>query len=1558
MDGGSNVSVVTLGLIKALGLKRFIFWKDINASSWNDTSCTFKGHIFLTFNIAGRKFNHKFLIAEKLATRTPAILGKDFLQKSEATLEYTADSVKVTIRDGKGEIPLVKASEKIVTLNVVTANEGTQKTKYRKSTFVAKREIERPANAWNCEAKKIEPIFGSIIRVVLEDRVGSDWPALAHIEYGEPAPGLVVESQMITVKRHQATAKSRHAKYCKPGKCVRFCPTRDYVFAHAYVFNSSSETAYLEPEAKIAVVEPIWELQQEKLNITKSNNTKATGNSDAETTYKRSIEEAARKLRRLRQRSAERKKTEQSATRAEHEEDPEERREVNYLHLDPEKDEREYRRQYIAKHHPKMTLDERRRKVRQLIREEFADIHPIAKKQLEKYPETVHIEGVPFVGVKTVEHRIDYKGPVYFQKQYKTPKVLEEDIVREIDKLLKEDLIEGSDSGYSNPYLPIVKKDEKTGKNKVRLTIDMRRLNEGVTRDLLPIGDVQDLLNELNGSKYLTVIDAAKGYLQVNLDEDSKKFTAFRHKNMAYQFKRMCFGLANAPATWCRLVQTALSGVKGVYAYMDDLLLHSSTLEDHQRLIEEVLKRLSYHGIEISMKKCQWVKSSVEYLGFRVTSEGLRTHESLLGPMLKLEVPKTLEEARSLISTFSFYRRFIRNFSDIAHPLIQLTKGFPVGKGKNIKVEATPECQEALETLKEKLRENVVLKYPDFSKKFIINTDASLRGIGGQLSQLDSKGHPRPLAFVSRSLSLTESRYPVVELEALALVYALKQFRHIILGYDVELVTDHRPLVYLFRHVDPSSRLYRYQLAIQEYNVSGIQYLAGEQNVVSDYLSRWTFQPDEGLSPAITCTIHSPLAATLPPSFDYERCQRVEVAKGNVIAFTGSTRNTQWYSVNSNVPDHEGLLHHFYRNRKAVSEEVPVATKDTSATLGQIQSWDRDEAEYVMCFTNVFETPEVATEKQQLAKILRENEVLQGEGFKFQLRNDRDPVRDYYYMLCVEELTKKCIEQGTKKLQLIWPRAREETSKRISHISNIIRHCAYELWQNDIKCEVIGQPEIEEVERDMIVCAINTTEAEADAVKRLSSHLEKFQEHQQKDEELKKITAESKDPEGKERGEYSLQNGLLYKLESVPSRGIVRRLCVPQSLRREILEEYHDNDHHPGIAKTHYNCRSQCYWRDMLKDVKAHINECTICAQAKYSNNTRVMEGHLVFPPKAGHTYAIDIVGSLPKAGLYQKILVIVCTFSRFTTAVPLQAGTSAEVINALEKVLPLIGYPEQIVSDNAGNFTSELFLNYLKKMKIEHQLTTPYTPTGNALAERSIRSVLSLLRVMCANKPSNWYSYLGQVCSAINSGFNLTINERPHFLFFGRDPPPKLTVLRNHQEEVPIDEEQIKMRYAQELVEQELQKDRTRRDRKLLSSGRLTSYKIGDVVYLQRRFIGDRGYKLKYPYIGPFRVEGVAGNTVVLTSLATGKTRRANMRHLKIFKNGTLTRTQNKNVDTIYPGHEEISAEDEAFEGIAEPTETESSQEGEPKPSPNKEPEPPPPERITPRYALRSRQK
>ena len=347
-----------------------------------------------------------------------------------------------------------------------------------------------------------------------------------------------------------------------------------------------------------------------------------------------------------------------------------------------------------------------------------------------------------------------------------------------------------------------------------------------------------------------------------------------------------------------------------------------------------------------------------------------------------------------------------------------------------------------------------------------------------------------------------------------------------------------------------------------------------------------------------------------------------------------------------------------------------------------------------------------------------------------------------------------------------------------------------------------------------------------------------------------------------------------------------------------VLQIYHDLNIHPGYIRTLLNCKSQCFWKGMGKDIRDYISRCVTCIQTKSSNNKQVIPGKLRIPPRAGHTFAIDIVGSLPKSGVFYKILVVVCTFSRYVLAAPLVTGTASEVIKRLEEFFDVLGHPEGLVSDNAGAFTSLEFKGYLGEYIIHH-LTTPYSPRSNALAERSIRSVLSILRVLCKDKPKNWHIYLKKVCVAINSGFNTTTKERPYFLFFGRDPAPRYQILRDQTPIQDASEAYQISRYAHELALQELVKGPSEG---IVSPERVKHYQVGDIVYLQKRFAGDKAYKIKSAYEGPYRVSDIAGNTVQLKSLTSGKCKRASMRDLKLYKGGTLTKTNNKNIDQPYP--------------------------------------------------------
>ena len=675
MDGGSNVSVVSEGLIKALKLTKLIKYKKVQVKSWNNTECFFNGTISFSFFIGDHKFYHNFYVAKRLETSTSALLGIDFLKKAEATVTYGKNGVSLTINKGKLVIPLVKASTKMVRSNMLQIYTTVRESNNKKD-FVAR----------VCETTKVSPLLGKMVRIAIS---GGDWPKQAHLDAAEPKPGILIDPQIISVNKYNPNDKAKHSNHCQKTKCIGACPTKSYNFAYAFVYNSSSEPVYLHVDSKVASVEPVWDNPSLKQTFNKALNTvfgdiKKFKEKEMEPKDNSQIKVKTEKLENEPFVSLNNIKTDKDICRkskCKYHRDVYEsskgdtENKVNYLHLDPERDKSEYTEAYNIRHEPKISLEDRRDKVEKLIEEKYADMHPLAKQYLIKYPEVVNLPGVPFVGCRTLTHKIIYNGPIFFQKQYKTPHVLESQILEEIDRLIKEGLIEPSDSPFSNCYLPVVKYDSATQKYKIRLCLDLRKLNAHIEIDRLPIGDTQDLLNKMHKSKFLTVLDASSGYLQVDLEEDSRKYTAFRVGNRGYQFRKMCFGLATAPSSWSRLMQVTLSGISNCYVYMDDILIHTDSLTEHAKILEQVLQRLSYHGIEIALRKCKFVSEEVEYLGFSFSANGLKPQEKRLQALLNIGLPKTLTEARSLISSFSFYRRFIKGFSQIAFPLIKLTKG-------------------------------------------------------------------------------------------------------------------------------------------------------------------------------------------------------------------------------------------------------------------------------------------------------------------------------------------------------------------------------------------------------------------------------------------------------------------------------------------------------------------------------------------------------------------------------------------------------------------------------------------------------------------------------------------------------------------------------------------------------------------------------------------------------------------------------------------------------------------------------------------------------------------
>ena len=295
----------------------------------------------------------------------------------------------------------------------------------------------------------------------------------------------------------------------------------------------------------------------------------------------------------------------------------------------------------------------------------------------------------------------------------------------------------------------------------------------------------------------------------------------------------MPFGLVNAPATFQRLVELVLAGLarSSCLVYLDDVLVIGSTLEEHNQNLEKVLERIRQAGLRLKLKNCKFARTSVVYLGHVVTEDGIKTNPQKIEAVRAYPVPSNAKALRSFLGLASYYRRFVPGFSKVAGPLHALTK-------KDALFIWGPDCRTSFETLKQLLTASPVLAVPDFSRRFLLETDASGAGLGAVLAQEQSDGTKRPIAYASRSLLKHEKNYGINELEGLGVVWAVKHFRPYLYGNPCVVYTDHQALKSLLNTPQPSGKLARWGMALQEMDIT-IQHRAGKHNENADALSRY-----------------------------------------------------------------------------------------------------------------------------------------------------------------------------------------------------------------------------------------------------------------------------------------------------------------------------------------------------------------------------------------------------------------------------------------------------------------------------------------------------------------------------------------------------------------------------------------------------------------------------------------------------------------------------------------------------------------------------------------------
>ena len=335
-------------------------------------------------------------------------------------------------------------------------------------------------------------------------------------------------------------------------------------------------------------------------------------------------------------------------------------------------------------------------------------------------------------------------------RPYRTPIKTREVIDKAINEMLDADVIRRSRSPWSFPVVIVDKKDGSK-----RFCVDFRKLNQVTKKNSYRLSLIDDILALLGKAKYFTSLDLKSGYWQVAMDEQDKEKTAFACHKGLFKFNVMPFGLSNAPAVFQELMSVVLQGCNNfATAYLDDIMIFSSTLEEHLEHLNIIFGKLRQHNLKLKLKKCSFLKIETNYLGFVISENGIKPDEKKVEAIRSLPVPTCVREVRSFIGMCSYYRRFIPNFSQIAEPIVALTRKYAHYKWSEAH-------QRAFDCLKESLTAVPLLVYPDSNKPYVLYTDASDTCIGACLTQ-ECEGDEKPIYYLSHKLRRSQCKWSVV----------------------------------------------------------------------------------------------------------------------------------------------------------------------------------------------------------------------------------------------------------------------------------------------------------------------------------------------------------------------------------------------------------------------------------------------------------------------------------------------------------------------------------------------------------------------------------------------------------------------------------------------------------------------------------------------------------------------------------------------------------------------------------------------------------------------------
>jgi hypothetical protein len=411
---------------------------------------------------------------------------------------------------------------------------------------------------------------------------------------------------------------------------------------------------------------------------------------------------------------------------------------------------------------------------------------------------------------------------------YRIPFHLKEKVDAEIRKWLKCGIIKKSTSQWASPVVIVQNSDAS-----LRLTVDYRKVNNLINTDNFPMPNAESVIETLHEAKFISKLDLTKAFLQIPLTESSTKYTSFVIDNGQYEFNVVPFGIKFATGLCNRVINEILQDCRSFVAnFVDDLVVYSSNFKDHLYHVNLVLKKLYEAGLTLNRSKCSFANAEVKFLGVVVGRGKMRVDEEKLEAVRNFPRPIVKKDMRSFLGLINFYRKFAPNLATYASPLNDtLRKCCPD------RIVWTKELQTCFSNSVSCLEGNIPLYIPTPGATFVVQTDASTLGLGAVLWQR-CDGEDKPISCISRKLKDAEKNYAIIELECLAIKWAIEKFHDYLYGSKFIVRTDHAPLMWLNENKCLTSRRMRWALSLQNYSFD-IEYVKGKENFLADVFSRY-----------------------------------------------------------------------------------------------------------------------------------------------------------------------------------------------------------------------------------------------------------------------------------------------------------------------------------------------------------------------------------------------------------------------------------------------------------------------------------------------------------------------------------------------------------------------------------------------------------------------------------------------------------------------------------------------------------------------------------------------